>query len=163
MSHGRDTHTLRIEKRVIEEILYHCSHPDELREMIRLARAIVFDTDKERAQRVFRSYADGVPCILWQPYEGQRHVKVRVSREVKTVVVSVARIIWIITNPTAPSLKGSEEIRVTCGNHGDCNTYANGCLHPLHLVRNTAADRHQKVSQTMIQKLHKDSGQEAHT
>lgn len=142
MARGRDTHTLRIDKRVRLEIIHNCSHPDLLQQIFEMAASMAYG---HATLTDFNRLCHEAPCILWQPEDPNvRHVDVQVSRELDLVMIHVARVVWTITH-TIPeqgeSLRGYEELLHLCAHNGAQNTAFGACLNPSHLIRGNEENR----------------------
>lgn len=142
MGRGRDTATLRIDNQVREEIIRSCNQPELLREIFERARGLVFGRGTVLE---FDAFCRSQPCILWTPSDpNERHITVRVTRELDPVLIHVGRVVWTICNTVpaqGPLLQGHEELLHSCGQNGDPHNGHGVCLNPGHMIRGTEEAR----------------------
>lgn len=143
---GIDVRLLRITRKVKEEIIRTCSHPETLREIIRRAEALVFMPKEERALAAssFAFFCSEQPCVIYQPPEGVAHITLEVTRRREPVIISIARVVWTMTHCVSEqgeALLGSEELVHSCSRNGDGNTGTGCCLNPFHMIVATPEDR----------------------
>lgn len=136
---ARATHTLRIDRRLLETIAVNCDLPDLMREIFAHTWAMAFG---RMSHDVFMKFCRDLPCILWTPEDlSTRHVNVRVTDDVELRLVCVSRVVWTACQVTGPLLGSDEELLHSCGNNGAPNTARGMCLNPAHLVRANAESR----------------------
>lgn len=152
MIKARPTHTLRIDRRVLEDIAVNCDNPELMRGIfaltwpLALGRVTLDD---------FKKFCQDLPCILWAPEDqSKRHVNVRVAGLADPKMVRVTRVVWTACQVSGTLLGADEELLHTCGNNGANTTGFGMCLNPAHLVRANADGRQAlKLARHLMRKV----------
>lgn len=143
MIRGRDTHNVRVDRQLLQEILAGVSDRDTIEVIFSLTRDLALGRITLQA---FDDFCAELPCVFWQPSDpDHRHIAVAVTRELERKLITISRAVWVVTRQVisaqGPALRGSEEVLHKCGHNGNPSTGYGACLNPAHLVRGTEKER----------------------
>lgn len=156
MSRGRDTSTIRIDRKVLTEILQNVDQPEILSQIFLMAAGLPL---RRNTVEEFERLCNDAPCILWRPEDvTKRHVTVHITRQTDRTMVHVCRVVWRIVH-TVPELgpmdlRSHEEVLHNCLSMQEKNTAFGACLNPAHMVRGTSESRTElKVFRALARKI----------